>query len=335
MPIGFAASILSPRNNNLGSPIPTGSKGYWSQTSTINTGNQRNLRWDHGGVYPATYMYNYFPAYDNSLGQLNGIVTNNKINDSTGPYYLGVTASVWFRGFPSDVMSNSILYAEGPIPSSGATLDFRIQINTTGIYSGANNSTFSAEPTNFSNLYLDGVWHHIWVHWRGRANNISQNRIFIDGVDKTTGTTPGIVPAGGEEMNNYGPRHHIGGAAGHGTSPNSENSQTTLDIADLYVLFADETNYIPNKSYWYNNGYVNLGNDGTLSGAPQPTLFVSVDSTDPDWASSETHIIQTGIGNVDFIVNGGKLNDSSFNDVGDGGSGQLTVYKSGGPQYIL
>ena len=343
MPLGIAQSIF--KNNTYIDVSTYNSIGYWSQTSLKQAGYQRNLRFDHDGTYPATYFYDYLPEYDNSAGQLDGIITNNKTHDSTGPYFLGVTASVWFRGFPSNVMSNSILYAEGSKPGSNVGLDFSIQINTSGITSGANVSTFSANPANFSDLYLDGKWHHIWIQWRGRANDITKNRIYIDGKDITTNPTAGQVPVGGEEMNNYGPRHHIGGAAGHGTNDMSVNSQHTLDMADLWVRYADETDYIPNRHWWYNDGYVNLGSDGTASGAPQPTLFVRVDNNDPDWASSETHIIQTGVGNVKYIVNGGYMTGGSFNDAGfipsspfeynEAMGGQITVYKSSGPRYLI
>jgi hypothetical protein len=292
MPLGISQYILC-NNENL-------SFGYWEQTSVRGGGEQRSLR---------------FTESSSSIGN-----TSN------------ATVSLWFRGTTSEYDEKFILYGAetNPISDNNFIIDIRREGGEpAGIFAafhldGYGGDRIMAAPANFEDLYLNNQWHHLFVQFRGQGDNFYEHsRIYIDGVDKTTAFRGQEYPGNPT----IGTLHSFSGYLG--AYSGNVDTENTIDIAEIWVKYGDSDNYIPNIDWFYNNGKaVNLGNDGTASGAPAPHLYLHEDGSNYD--SSGEHLIQDGISSLDgYIVNGGTLT-GTLSHVGDA-TGQITAYDTGGP----
>ena len=302
MPLGIGRSIFSYSDQIAESPVS--SIGYWEQTSIRGIGQQRSLR------------------FTESSAQI-----SNTVN---------ATVSLWFRGTISEFGEKFILYNTETNPASDNSFGLDLHQNDpvygTGIFVAFNSPPYGADaiqaaPAEFENLYLDNQWHHVFAQFRGASNNSSLSKIYIDGVDQTTRNCAGTYPT----QTTIGPRHNFCGYKG-AYGPGYVDSETTIDMAEIWVRYGDSTNYIPNISWWYNNGQaVDLGNDGTASGAPAPHLYIHEAGSEYD--SSGEHLIQDGISSLDgYIIDGGTLT-GTLSHVGDA-TGQITAYANGGPSVV-
>jgi hypothetical protein len=298
MSFGIARALFS--SNITGAAIGTSPYvGYWQQSSIRGAGQQRSLR------------------FTESSAQI--------------PTTVNATVSLWFRGTISEYDEKFVLYDSQTNPTSGSSFGVDIQrqngeparIFSAFFSPGYGADSLVAAPAEFENLYLDNQWHHVFVQFRGESNDSSLSKIYIDGVDQTTRNCAGTYP--GKTV--IGPRHDFCGYKG--AYQGNVNTETTIDMADIWVKYGNSTNYIPNLSWWYNNGKaVELGNDGTLSGAPAPDIFIHEAGTGYD--ISGEHLIQDGVSSLDgYIVNGGTMT-GTLSHVGDN-TGQITAYDTGGP----
>jgi hypothetical protein len=264
--------------------------GYWTQTSAIDSDLKRNYKLTFGSAPSATNNW---------------------------------TVSCWFRGVSADMetelpgatdttylvsnmkgedLGGFILILE----STPATAGARMQALVYQGEADAGAIGFVAQPTSsahFNSTYLDNNWHHCFMQYRGNVTGsdaTAQNRIYLDGVDVTTTTIS-----------------HTGGLAGTAAvdtktsfaGDGSDQRESKIDIADVWVDFGTSTDWRSNISYWYNSGWKTLGTAGTSGGAPQPNIWL--------YEASGS------------LVNGGATVGTIATE-GDG-SGVVTVYESGGP----
>jgi hypothetical protein len=264
--------------------------GYWSQTTAVDSSLKKNYKLTFGSAPSATNNF---------------------------------TASVWFRGTSADMestlpgatevtylVSNNKGAGAGPgaflviLESADASQGARIQAN---LYQGGGAQSMVAQPTSsasFDATYLDNAWHHVFVQIRGNLTgdaSTNQNKIYLDGVDKTTTAWTGTSGSAGTTVV----------AAKTSFAGDSTNlRETNLDIADCWVDFGTSTDFRSNIGYWYGTGHVDQGSDGTGGGAPQPNIWIH----------------ESG----GSVVNGGATAGTVATE-GDG-SGVVTVYEADGPR---
>jgi hypothetical protein len=266
--------------------------GYWSQTTAVDSSLKKN----------------YKLTFDSAPSD-----TNN------------FTASLWFRGTSADMestlpgatevtylVSNFAGSESGKggflviLESAEASQGARIQAN---IYQGDGGGALTciSQPTSsasFDATYLNNAWHHVFVQIRADLTGdaaTNQNKIYLDGVDKTTTAWSELSGAGGTAE--VAAKTSF---AGDGTNLR----ETNLDIADCWVDFGTATDFRSNIGYWYGAGHVDQGSDGTGGGAPQPSIWVH----------------ESG----GSVVHGGKTAGTVATE-GDG-SGVVTVYEADGPR---
>jgi len=266
--------------------------GYWSQTTAVDSSLKKN----------------YKLTFDSAPSD-----TNN------------FTASLWFRGTSADMetelpggtdttylISNFAGESSGEggflviLESTSAVAGARLQAN---LYQGDGGGAISmlAQPTSsayFDTTYLNNAWHHVFVQIRGGLTGsaaTNQNKIYIDGIDKTTSAWSETGGAGGTAE--VAAKTSF---AGDGTNLR----ETNIDIADVWIDFGRSTDFRSNIAYWYDAGHVDLGSAGTTSGAPAPSIWVH------ESAGS--------------VVHGGGVAGTVATE-GDG-SGVVTVYEGDGPR---
>ena len=270
MPLGFARSVLT----QAAAAAASTDRGFWKQATAVSVGGSN-----------ANTAYAQFTK--------TSAVTSNTRN---------ILISCWFQVTASDFDTGDndlfVLVSNFQGNNSRWGVDFEKAAGITFFYAD-NNGVNSISTGNLSNTfqstYVDGDWHHFWGQIR--PGSTADNKIYLDGVDKTTNTsamtgnsiTADTVYTVGNRDDNLG------------------SIETTAKFANCYVLHGDSTNYISNISYWYNSGYVDLGTDGTASGAPAPTFYITVSG-----------------GNLNLGAGAGTLTT--------GGSSTLTKSNTGGPQ---
>jgi hypothetical protein len=79
-----------------------------------------------------------------------------------------------------------------------------------------------------------------------------------------------LIYGGGVSNNNW--RFDILTAVWIGTNTSSFQQAKGDQIAQLYLDNTD-VDIVTNLSKFYNNGFVNMGSDGTASGLPRPLIF--------------------------------------------------------------
>ena len=264
--------------------------GYWSQTTAIDSDLKKNYKLTFGSAPSATNNF---------------------------------TVSCWFRGVSADMetvlpgatdTTYLVKNMEGEnqggflltLESTEAVAGARMQAL---VYQGevdAGAIGFVAQPTSsahFNSTYLDNNWHHCFMQYRGDvtgSDSTAQNRIYLDGVDVTTSTisnTDGL-----EGTATVATKTSF---AGDG----SDQRETKIDIADVWVDFGRTTDFRSNIAYWYDAGYKNLSTDGTGGGAPQPNIWL--------YEANGS------------LVNGGKTAGTIATE-GDT-NGVVTVYEADGP----
>ena len=52
-----------------------------------------------------------------------------------------------------------------------------------------------------------------------------------------------------------------------------------MDLTQIWYEYGDTSNWTGNLTYWYDSGPVNMGTDGTASGASAPEVFIYINST--------------------------------------------------------
>ncbi len=193
------------------------------------------------------------------------------------------TFACWFRAVDADFDSafdECEILKQGPGSGSG---DFQGNIKVAfhkdnGIsaflfgLSGGGGTSFSTGnlSSSFNGTYVDGDWHHLLVHARfGTSTSLS--KIYLDGVDKTTNAL------GGTESLHASATH--GSVAYFLGTDSSVLKENTMDLTQIWYEYGDTSNWTGNLTYWYDSGPVNMGTDGTASGASAPEVFIYINST--------------------------------------------------------
>lgn len=197
---------------------------------------------------------------------------------------IGVDAAKFFEFFPGAQASTPILRLTAGIGDSP-------------LFS-VGNSTFSYSGFALLNDGVSlaiGAWHTLHIHVSSAYGGNGEIRHFVDGVAKTpialTGTP---VVFDWTHVGTTGMRIDAGG-------------NMNVDLAFLYLSLAvaDGT-----ASHFYNGGDVDLGLDGTLSGAPAPICFFggrqAADAREGDGTKGWNDGFNQGTGG-DFVMTGGTV----------------------------
>lgn len=267
MPVGFARSLLV---SNTGTSVGV-DKGYWNQTDSIASQSYKGLKFTKSSSYSATS---------------------------------NLDISFWFKGTASDLdpafdAANVFLNEGGQ--EDIFVVDMHKNYGITAIqfrfeYGGESISSHQNTNNNFANSFLNNAWHHCYIQWRGRANDNTKSRIYLDGVDTTYSKTAGTMPSDT-------PVSTVSRIFNNG----NKDKRSLLNKADFYQIFGNTSNNLSTQTKWYNSGYVDLGADGTASGAPTPQIYLYV--------SNGT------------VVQGGSLSGTLEEE----GTGTLNKNNTGGP----
>lgn len=188
-----------------------------------------------------------------------------------------ITISFWFKGTTSDLPtgnSNAVMRMltdtdEGIIVALAST-EIRCIIQERN-YGNANLVT---APANFATTYLDDNWHHCVMEY-GAISGSQNGRLFLDGVDKETEDGTDNITAT-ITNNRY---MYMNGAPATSAQNNGvyrDNNAGTLEMSQVWLDLSKDYNIASNLSKFYDNGWVDMGTDGTASGLTKPDIFLRV-----------------------------------------------------------
>ena len=193
------------------------------------------------------------------------------------------TFAYWFRAVDADFDSafdSCEPLTQGPGSGSGdyqgnIKVDIHRNNGVTAMLfglSGGGGTTFSTGnlSSSFNGTYIDGDWHHLLVLARF-GTSASNSKIYLDGVDKTTNALSGT-----ESLHGSTTHGSVAYFFGKDSSVLKENS---MDISQIYYEYGNTSNWTGDVAKWYSSGPVDMGTDGTASGADAPEVFIYISST--------------------------------------------------------
>ena len=245
MPLGFAKDIL-PKGAAGGAAVPT--SYFYSSGTTSEGANGANLVLDRGS----------------------GNIWN--INQKK------LTGSIWFKGVAADIPSasdNVAVFRMQTDNDEGIAINIRrtgwdvvIQERNYG------NALFQCNPANFSTNFLDNNWHH-FVFEYGAVSGSQNGRGFLDGVDReTTDGTDNITQAITNNRYMYFNGNPLTAAVNNGTYRDSDAG--LIEFSQVWLDISKDYNIASNLTKFYNNGWVDMGTDGTGTGLTKPDIFLRV-----------------------------------------------------------
>ena len=132
-----------------------------------------------GGAFEYTAIDNSFSMeFD---GASSYITAGTTLGDSLGSSYTGsITFSTWIR--PDITNGNDGIFSISNLSNSYGAISIMIASNTLYVYTNAG-STLAASISSISSWVNN--WKHLTIVWD--VSNSSKSKIYVDGVDTTTG----------------------------------------------------------------------------------------------------------------------------------------------------
>lgn len=212
----------------------------------------------------------------------------------------------WMKGTTSSLDSsynNQVILRT--LASDGGDNGNFAEVTASGFVLGSqkNNSSFKLiiwQPGSFSSNYLDDEWHHFVFELNGTSS-----KVYADGVNKSSEAT---LPGDNNDNNPAGTTRYafINGSTSSANNASYSGFRTgKLQFADTWMKFGSGNALVSNIGSIYSSGWVDLGDDGTISGTlTDPDIFLSVDSDAlaSDLRSGASTSVLKGTSNANLIT---------------------------------